>query len=86
MTGRPTLTSRAISATTAGAPAARGEPGLAWLVPRHAGQNDVAAASASDAVRVRTLVRFKEGTLTKNKGLAEARPPSYTTESKTFRR
>jgi hypothetical protein len=55
-------------------------------VPRHAGQNDVAAASASDAVRVRTLVRFKEGTLTKNKGLAEARPPSYTTESKTFRR
>jgi len=52
-------------------------------VPPHAVQSDAAAASVTDAVSVRTPIPFNERSSTKNKGLAEARPPSYTTESKT---
>jgi hypothetical protein len=75
-----------MSATTAGAPAVLDAPGPAGLVSRQAVENDAAAVSVSDAVTIRTLVRFNAGTLTKNKGLAEARPPSYPTGLKTLRR
>ena len=41
--------------------------------------------TVNDAISLRTLDRFNAKTPTKNKGLAEARPSSYTSGSKLLR-
>jgi hypothetical protein len=74
-----------MSVATGGAPGVCDTAGAGGLGARHPVQQDAAAASVSDAISVPTLDRFNVETPTKNKGLAEARPSSYTTGSKLLR-
>ena len=81
MTGRPGLDVRAMSATAAGARAAAGAAGRPARAAAAAAPGRRTRPRASDERQRADAGRFNGGVSQKNKGLAEARPLSYTTES-----